>query len=127
MLDLKALLTKILGCCYTESTSGNWRYRKWATGLAEMWYTGSPGSYTVGTARGNLYSGGWITYTYPITLAAEPYFVSTSVTLTTDAYVVLTQTQQAASSNVKIRIVSSGSMAANTNYLIKIYVTGRWK
>ena len=41
-----------------QGTIGNWTYRKWNSGILEQWYTGNPGNYTIGTTRGNLYSGG---------------------------------------------------------------------
>ena len=37
MLDLKALLTKLLGCAYTSGTNNGWRYRKYADGTYEAW------------------------------------------------------------------------------------------
>ena len=44
MLDVKALLTKILNAIKVDyivekGTSGNWHYRKWNSGIAECWGT----------------------------------------------------------------------------------------
>lgn len=126
MLDVKALLTKILGCSYTYGTSGNWKYKKYADGTLEQWYTGNPGTYTVGTARGNMYSGGNLTYTFPIAFASSPT-VTHSVMLVTDAYVVLSQMNGVTTTNCQIRIVAGSSLSANVNYQIKIHAIGTWK
>ena len=37
MLNVKALLTKILSCVYTTGTDGAWSYRKYADGTFEAW------------------------------------------------------------------------------------------
>jgi hypothetical protein len=41
MLDVKALLAKILGCCYIKGTSGDWTYKKYADKTFEAWYNGT--------------------------------------------------------------------------------------
>lgn len=48
MLDLKALLSKILGCCYIKGTSGGWKYKKYLDGTVELWgyFSGTYTSYT---------------------------------------------------------------------------------
>lgn len=125
MLDLKALLSKILGCCYTKGTSGNWTYKKYLDGTLETWYQGATGNYTVGTARGNLYAGGWMTYTFPVAFNGVPV-VTASANLTTDAYVVLAQTRSPSSTSVMVRITAGSSIAQNPNYLICIHAIGKW-
>lgn len=47
MLDLKALLSKILGCCYIKGTSGGWTYKKYLYGTVELWgyFSGTYTSY----------------------------------------------------------------------------------
>ena len=109
-----------------QGTSGNWTYRKWNSGIGECWLQYNPGSYTCGTARGSLYSGGNLSLTYPITFVSYPT-VTGNVSLGTDAYVVWLQFTSLGTSAAQCRIVSSGSVAANSNYLISVYVTGRWK
>ena len=125
MLDLKALLSKILGCCYTKGTSGNWTYRKYLDGTLECWYHGGTGAYTVGTARGSLYSGGNMTYTYPVAFAELPS-VTCGVTLSTDSYVVWAQEKGYTKTDITIRIVSSGSIAQNSGYTVHIHAIGKW-
>lgn len=39
MLDLKALLTKILKCLYTSGTDNGWTYKKYMDGTYEAWRT----------------------------------------------------------------------------------------
>jgi hypothetical protein len=131
-LNLKALLTKIVEALKVDylieqGTSGNWTYRKWNSGIAECWLPGwNPGSYTCGTARGSLYSGGNLSLTFPLTFTSYPA-VTSSVSLGTDAYVVWLQFNGLGTSTAQCRIVSSGSVAANSNYLISVYAIGRWK
>lgn len=125
MLDLKALLTKVLGCCYIKGTSGNWTYKKYLDGTLECWYKGVTGTYTVGTQRGTMYSGGWITYSFPVAFNGVPV-VTASANLTTDAYVVLAQTRSPNADNVMVRITAGSSIAANPNYLIAIHAIGTW-
>lgn len=62
MLDLKALLSKILDALKVdyiieEGTSGIWTYRKWASGIAECWCITTPTSIPASTwaAWGSVY------------------------------------------------------------------------
>lgn len=109
-----------------QGVSGNWSWRKWNSGIGECWLQYNPGSYTCGTTRGSLYSGGNLTLTYPITFASTPS-VTGNVSLGTDAYVVWLQFNGLGTTTAQVRIVSSGSIAANSNYLISVQVIGRWK
>ena len=124
MLDLKSLLNKIMGCLYIQGTSGNWTYKKYANGILECWYNGYSGTYTCGTARGNMYAGGWLTYTYPVAFD-NLQCVTASATLTTDAYTVLAQLSQPLNTSVKVRITSGSSIAANS-YRMHIHAIGTW-
>ena len=48
--------------CVVEQGAGTANgsyYRKWASGRAEYWHKFNPGAYTIGTARGNMYSGAY--------------------------------------------------------------------
>ena len=109
-----------------EGTSGSWTYRKWNNGTLECWYSGNPGAYTCGTARGNMYSGGWITYGFPIPFISAPT-VTASATLTTDAYVVLAQVSSIGASSCRVRITAGSSIASNSNYAITIHAIGKWE
>lgn len=125
MLDLKALLSKILGCCYIKGTSGNWTYKKYLDGTLEQWYIGNPGAYTVGTARGNWYSGGNLTFTYPISFTSSPV-VNASLSIGTTAYVVMFQLNGFNETFCQGRIVAGSSIAQNSNYWIFIHAIGKW-
>ena len=110
-----------------EGTSGSWHYRKWNSGIGECWLSGyNPGSYTCGTTRGSLYSGGNLSLTFPVTFTSYPA-VTGSVSLGTDAYVVWLQFNALSTTTAQCRIVSSGSVAANSSYLISVHATGQWK
>lgn len=134
MLDLKKWIAKIMQMLMSisidyvvqEGTSGQWHYRKWNSGRLEQTYVGNPGNYTVGTARGNLYSGGAITYTYPIPFVGSPSVV-VGATLSTQAYVIWAQASGLGTSSIDVRIVSGSSLASNNGYNIHIHATGRWK
>lgn len=132
MLNVKALLTKLMDSVKADyvveqGTSGNWSYTKWNSGKLECWYEGNPGSYTVGTARGSLYSGGTITYNYPIAFVDDYPSVTASAMLGTTAYVIWAQSSGLSLNSVDVRIVASASMAANTNFSIHIHAVGKWK
>ena len=103
-----------------------WSYTKWNSGKLEQWYVGSAGSYTVGTTRGQLKSGNYISYTYPIAFIDYPSVV-VNATLTTDAYVVWAQASEHSTTGIKVRIVASASISASSYYSIHIYAVGKWK
>lgn len=122
---IKRTLKYLLGKAYISGRSGQWRYRKYLDGTMEVWYNGNPGGYTVGTQRGNMYAGGWITYNFPVAFDSIPA-VTAGVTLGTDAYVVLAQIREADANSVKIRIVAGTSIASNSYYDINIHAFGTW-
>lgn len=134
MLDTKKLLTKMLTMLKShdvdyiieESISSTWKYRKWNSGILECWYEANPGAYTIGTQRGSMYAGAWITYTFPASFAYTPTVVASAM-LTTDAYVVLAQTSPPQTTGVRVRLTASASVASTSNYTIHIYAIGRWK
>lgn len=60
MLDLKALLSKILDALKVDyiveqGTSGDWIYRKWNSGIAECWAGYSIGSFAPTSSFGGTY------------------------------------------------------------------------
>ena len=111
---------------YVLGTSGNWTYKKYNDGTLECWLEVNPGAYTCGTASGNMYSGGYISYTYPVSFNATPA-VTVGAALTTDAYVVGAQMSEVSTTGVKVRIVSGSSISANSNYTIHIHAIGKWQ
>lgn len=52
--------------------------------------------------------------------------LSISATLTTDSYIVMAQAQSFVTTDVKVRVVSSGSVSSNT-FRIMLFATGTWK
>lgn len=131
MLDVKALLTKVLDAIkgdyvIEQGTSGQWLYTKWDSGKLEQWYVGSPGYYTIGTTRGQLRSGGTITYTFPIPFHDYPSVV-VGATLSTEAYVVWAQESGHTATSIDVRIVASANIAQNNGYSIHIHAVGTWK
>ena len=111
---------------YVLGTSGNWTYKKYNDGTLECWYEGNPGAYTVGTARGSMYSGGYIQYNYPVAFASSPAVIAKAA-LTTDSYVVGAQISEVGTASVKVRIVAGSSIASNNNYTIHIHAFGKWQ
>ena len=109
-----------------QGESGNWQYTKWNSGKLEQYYVGNPGSYTIGTTRGQLRSGGNINYAFPIAFVSDPSVV-VGATLTTDAYVVWAQESSHSLTSITVRIVSSANISANSNYAIHIHAVGKWK
>lgn len=131
MLDVKALLTKVLDALKADyvveqGTSGQWIYTKWDSGKLEQWYVGNPGSYTVNTTRGQLRSGNYITYTYPVAFIDYPSVV-VNATLSTDAYVIWAQASDHSLTGIKVRIVASANVSASSYYSIHIHAVGKWK
>lgn len=127
MLNQKILDTKLMEHEIVEQgRSGGWTWRKWSDGTLEQWYQGNPGSYTINTARGSLYSGNTLTYAYPIAFVEYPTVVA-SVTLGTSAYVIFAQVSGLANESIDLRIISTASMAASTYFNVHIYAVGRWK
>lgn len=118
--------TSIADFIIEQETSGNWTYVKWNSGKLECWLNANPGSYAVNTARGSLYSGNFISYTYPVSFTSAPS-VMASATLTTSTYVIFTQISSAGATGCQVRICSSGSISANNAFLISIHAIGKWK
>ena len=58
MLDLKALLAKILRCVYTTGTDNGWTYKKYADGTYEAWRTyNATGMSLTSASAGTYYNG----------------------------------------------------------------------
>lgn len=89
-----------LGADYIESqgTTGSWTWRKWHSGIAEMWAIFEATSLAVNNAWGSVYYGTWMSSTvnkngrkYPFAFAdapvvtATPYSPSTDFWLLTDS------------------------------------------
>ena len=108
----------------TESGS---YYRKWASGRAEYWHKFNPGAYTLGTARGNLYSGSYFDSSFESGLFNSVPQVNCYAHLSTDAYVIGTQVRTISKDNLTLRLWASGNIASNSGYNIHIYAFGTWE
>ena len=64
MLDIKKLFAKAIGCCYTTGASGNWKWKKYADGSAEMWGTDTRSVANTDITGGESGKASkWVTYT----------------------------------------------------------------
>lgn len=130
MLDLKALLTKLLGCAYTSGTDNGWRYRKYADGTYEAWrfYQATGLNLSVSSA-GTYYGSGAngyrditapsFTKTYELVMAQDMASQSSGTYIYNIA---------ATNGNSFIR-VSYRNYASNTNASCggDFYIRGTWK
>ena len=110
-----------------EGTASGSYYRKWASGRAEYWHKFNPGSLTIGTARGNFYSGSYFDSSFESGLFNEVPQVNCYAHLSTDSYVIGTQVKSISKDSVTLRLWASGSVASNSGYNIHIYAFGTWK
>ena len=108
------------------TASGSY-YRKWASGRAEYWHKFNPGVMTIGTARGNLYSGAYFDSSFESGLFNGVPQVNCYAHLNTDAYVIGTQVKTISKDSVTLRLWASGNIASNSGYNVHIYVFGTWK
>lgn len=102
-------------------------YRKWASGRAEYWHKFNPGAYTIGTARGNMYSGAYFNSSFESGLFNAVPQVNCYAHLNTDAYAIGTQVKTISKDSVTLRLWASGKVASNSGYNIHIYAFGTWK
>ena len=127
-----------LGADYIESqgTTGSWTWRKWHSGIAEMWAVFGATSLAVNNAWGSVYYGTWMNSTankngrkYPFAftdtpvVTATPYSPSTDFWLLTDSQNNLGTPKTYAPAYA---CVLPGSTTI-TNPQIHYYVTGKYK
>ena len=104
-----------------QGTSGNWTYRKYASGYADLWWRGTvtPTSYTTfGSAA----------YTNTISLSM-PFGVTGNVVITgsaTDLHTICNTDWSYASKTLSFRMARGASMTP-TNETVSLRVTGKWK
>ena len=116
--------------CVVEQGAGTANgsyYRKWASGRAEYWHKFNPGAYTIGTARGNLYSGSYFDSSFESGLFNSVPQVNCYAHLGTDAYVIGTQVKTISKDKVTLRLWAGGNVASNSGYNIHIYAFGTWE
>ena len=108
------------------TASGSY-YRKWASGRAEYWHKFNPGSLSIGTARGNMYSGAYFNSSFESGLFNDVPQVNCYAHLSSDSYVIGTQVKTISKDKVTLRLWASGNVASNSGYNIHIYAFGTWK
>lgn len=116
--------------CVVEQGAGTANgsyYRKWASGRAEYWHKFNPGAMTIGTARGNLYSGAYFDSSFESGLFNGVPQVNCYAHLNTDAYVIGTQVKTISKDKVTLRLWAGGKVASNSGYNIHIYAFGTWE
>ena len=128
MLDIKKLLTKMLGCCYTLGTDGYWTWKKYADGTFEMWrhYGGIPTTGTHYTAINNFY--GYYVSSFSFPALCRPtnanYFVKTSWWIGNGFALDATGYGKTAT---EFNIYALATASNQTSVTADIYVVGRWK
>lgn len=108
-----------------EGTDGSSSWRKWNSGISEFWFAAN-GTYTIGTARGNWYSGAEVSRNFPNGLfVATPSMVFEQA-ISTTAYVIFAQCTGLSRTTCKYRLVANASVASAT-HSVSAYAIGRWK
>ena len=124
MLDVKALLTKILDALKTDyvieqGTVSNWSYRKWKSGKAEAWITGL----SLGSQSGSVWANP-IRYKDLSPSLPSGVFTNTPVVVMTSAtnqwWVVDANATSTTSISARFATVSSSS----SNITVNVYAKG---
>lgn len=78
MLDLKALLTKILKCLYTSGTDNGWTYKKYMDGTYEAWTQYNATGLNLTTASAGTYysTAGVKRFPLPSFISTVPYILT---------------------------------------------------
>lgn len=110
-----------------QSTSGNWTYRKWYSGVAECW-----GNFTISTsswsAWGNLYEGGHTSVTYPSGLFNAVPVTNITVNYSNNGVCGLEYYQNGSKTTTgTIYVLRPNTVSGTTTTVIAINAKGRWK
>lgn len=128
MLDLKKLLTKTLGCCYSLGTDGYWEWKKYTDGTFEMWrhYGGAPTTGSHYTTINGFY--GYYVSGFNFPSSCKPtnanYFVKTSWWIGSGFALDATGLGKTATGFNTYALATASSQ---TTVTADIYVAGRWK
>lgn len=122
MLNVKKTLKKILNCCYTEGTttagSVTWNYRKYASGMLEMWGEAST-TLAISTAAGSIYT---TAQTYDV---AMPSFVDSCDFITAELSGGGWVDVNDMTTPPKVRFYAPTSYASTTRHL-RYHMIGTW-
>lgn len=106
-----------------QGTSGNWEYRKWASGKAECWGRFSVDA-DVNIPWGSLYIARINEIAFPITFSATPICVYGGTGGTT---LMIANNGNATPTSTQPIVLIRPSVTEKTTYLIQFVAYGRWK
>lgn len=108
-----------------QGTSGDWTYRKWASGIAECWGV-HPTSFNCKTNIGNCWFTDWLGVHYPTGLFLEPT-KAIPVASCADNWSWLCMVQSNSNNSVVFRGVRSSNYTTVYDTAVTIHVIGTWK
>lgn len=110
---------------------GNWVYRRWASGLAECWYTaeGNTGEWRWWSNNSDWlqYASNYIYAEYPLTFVEVPMEFASAVCNNTDCWLDRTWGQTVSRSSTYYVTTQGDTKKTATTYKFQLYVVGRWK
>ena len=110
-----------------EGTSGIWRYRKWASGIAECWGRSDSVTKSIATEWGTLFThdNAIPSYEYPFTFASMPVLSITPVKAGSPNFWTFVGASASESQTPTVSLIRPTAMevTAAVNY----YAIGRWK
>lgn len=123
MLDVKALLTKMLNAIKVDyiveqGTSGIWTYRKWNSGIAECW-----GTYSNTISGSTVSNGNYINY--PFTFTAVPCISLGLLAGVADLYDA--HIEQSATTDTQVRLTMINRYTSAVAMRVCLDVKGTWK
>lgn len=128
MLDLKALMNKILSCLWIPINTGVWKGRKYLDGTFDIWreYTGSPAGGAHYTTINGFY--GYYDNDFYFPLDCRPittnYFLQVTWQIGSGFNI---DCSGLARSLDKFNIYALSTAANISTYSASIYIHGRWK
>lgn len=118
-----------------QGTTGKWMWRKWASGIAEMWATFDTDKLTIGEAWGSIYFGTWMRLAvnvsarqYPFSFTEEPTVTASYMGGSGDAWLI---SLFSAADNLKTSAPAYALARPNQGTInaprIAYYVIGKYK
>lgn len=108
-----------------EGIDGSSLWRKWNSGISEFWFA-YDATYTIGTARGNWYSSGEVSGTFPDGLFINSPTMVFGQAIATQAIIIFAQCTYITNTEYKYRLAASGSVQTATHH-VSAYAIGKWK
>lgn len=114
-----------------QGVQGNWRYRRWNSGLAECWYVaeGNTGEWRWWSSNSDWlqYGSNYIYAEYPLTFTELPIEFASATCSTTDCWLDRTGEQTVNRSSNYYVTTQGDAMKSACTYRFQLYVVGRWK